>query len=176
VLRVDLTGAVLQLLCWGEADLAAFPWLTPPTTQALEQALKTLRLLQAVDEAGVTDLGRLMNKLPVQPRLARLLLAGHALGIPYAASVAAACLSERDVFDRQQPAHSRGATATQAELLECDVTDQVQTLIAFARHGERSAADLSAGSLKTGAARYVLRVADQLARMLRNWAPALRGT
>jgi ATP-dependent helicase HrpB len=166
VLRVDLTGAVLQLLCWGEADLAAFPWLTSPTPQALEQALKTLRLLQAVDDTGVTDLGRLMNRLPVQPRLARLLLAGHALRIPYAAAVAAACLSERDVFDRQQPAHLRGTAAAQTDSLECDVTFQVQTLIALARHGERRAAELSSGTLKTGAARYVLRVADQLARLL----------
>ena len=30
VLRVDLTGGVLQLLCWGEEDVARFPWMTQP--------------------------------------------------------------------------------------------------------------------------------------------------
>ncbi len=163
VLRVDLTGAVLQLLCWGEANVADFPWLTPPTPQALEQALQTLQLLGAVTEhRQVTQLGRRMNELPVQPRLARLLLAGDAAGITRSAALAAACLSERDIFDRRA-ARATGGDAT----AECDVTRQV---IALQRFSQGRQADSSGEPIKAGAAQHVLRVARQLQSLLGNAA------
>ncbi len=45
--RVDLAGPVLQLLCWGERDLAAFPWLTPPRSESVQQAIELLDWLGA---------------------------------------------------------------------------------------------------------------------------------
>lgn len=166
VLRVDLTGAALELLCWGEADLAAFPWLTPPSATAIEQALRTLRLLGALDDAGVTPLGRSMRKLPVHPRVARLLIAGHALGIPAAAALAAACLSERSVFDhRTRPATTGGGE--RGGVHECDLTAQVLALQEFARHGRRNTQHYEQGEIKIGAAQYVLRVAEQLSGIAR---------
>lgn len=159
--RVDLTGAVLELLCWGESELESFPWMTPPNPQAVEQARRGLHLLHAVDERGVTALGKLMNKLPVQPRLARLLIAGHGLGIPQAAALAAACLSERDVFERRER-YAIDNRAAAVSTQECDLTSQVLTLRAFAQHGPGGLDERTAGALKTGAARYVLRVAQQL--------------
>lgn len=159
VLRVDLTGAVLQLLCWGEADVANFPWLTPPSPQALEQALQTLHLLDAVDEKGqVTRFGRRMNELPVQPRLASLLLAGQAAGVTHSAALAAACLSERDIFDRRATRPPDGAA-----IVECDVTRQV---IALQRFSQGRAADAGGEPIKAGAAQHVLRVARQLQSLL----------
>lgn len=106
ILRVDLMGAVLQLLCWGETDVTTFPWITQPRAEAVESALQTLMHLGAVAQTAgsqgprVTPLGRLLNKLPVHPRLARLLIEGHQLGIARAASLAAALLSERDIEQR----------------------------------------------------------------------------
>lgn len=164
VLRVDLAGAALELLCWGEADLAAFPWLSPPTSQAITQALQTLRLLGAIDDHGVTPLGRLMNKLPLQPRIARLLIAGHALGVPHATALAAACLSERQVFDRQTRVPSANAPSSSA--VECDLTAQVQALQQFARGGRRGAGEHELGTIKIGAAQHVFRVAEQLAAIV----------
>ena len=164
VARVDLTGGVLELLCWGEADLEAFPWPTPPTPQALAQALRTLRYLGAVDDAGVTPLGRSMNRLPVHPRVARLLLAGHELRVPRAAALAAACLSEREIFDR----HRRGASTEDApphDPRECDLTAQVIALQALARNPRRPATGREHASLNLGAAQHVLRVAQQLANI-----------
>ncbi len=165
VLRVDLAGAVLELLCWGEADLAAFPWLSPPTSQAIDQAHQTLRLMGAIDDSGVTPLGRLMNKLPVQPRVARLLIAGHALSVPRAAALAAACLTERQVFDRNN--RSTSARQQSGSVLECDLTAQVIALQQFARHGGRESPEHELGTIKPGAAHHVLRVAGQLAEILR---------
>src|SRR6185437_10821958 len=65
ILRVDLSGPVLELLGWGERDLAGFGWYEPPPPQAIEQALALLRRLGAIDQRGITDLGRQMARLPV---------------------------------------------------------------------------------------------------------------
>lgn len=164
VLRVDLTGGVLQLLCWGEADVAAFPWLTPPPPQALEQALQTLKLLGAVEADGrPTSLGRRMNDLPVQPRLARLLLAGQELGIARFACMAAACLSERDIFDRRTRGGPREQVAHDGVSGECDVMRQVVALQRFSQHRQ---IEHEVGTLKIAAAQHVLRVAEQLQQLL----------
>ncbi|MEO8271307.1 MAG: ATP-dependent helicase C-terminal domain-containing protein, partial [Aureliella sp.] len=163
VQRVDLSGGVLQLLCWGEADVSAFPWLTPPSPRALEQALQTLHLLGAVTKDGqVTPLGRHMNQLPVQPRLARLLLAGRELGIERQAALAAACLSERDIFDRRT---GGGRVTNERDVVtdECDMTRQVVALQRFARSRQT---EHDVGTIKISAAHNVLRVAEQLQRLL----------
>ncbi len=101
ILRIDLAGAVLQLLCWGEQDLTQFPWLTAPRADALATATQVLERLDAIDNGRPTSLGKQLVNFPTHPRLARLLLTGHQLGIPSAAAMAAALLSERDVFDRR---------------------------------------------------------------------------
>src|SRR5205823_7222940 len=46
--RVDLAGAVLQLMSLGESDLHEFPWLEPPPAPAVNQARELLRLLGAL--------------------------------------------------------------------------------------------------------------------------------
>ena len=62
VRRVDLAGAVLQLLCWIEPDPDAFPWFEPPRPEALARARTLLRQLGAADEHGVTKLGGRMAR------------------------------------------------------------------------------------------------------------------
>ncbi|MBI1313963.1 DEAD/DEAH box helicase [bacterium] len=98
--RVDLSGPVLQLLAWGESDVRAFPWFEAPDETAFEQAEALLRRLGAVDESGVTDLGRKLVRLPVQPRIGRLLIEGQRLDCVEAAALTAAMLTERDPFLR----------------------------------------------------------------------------
>jgi ATP-dependent helicase HrpB len=160
VRRVDLTGAVLHLLCLGEADLAHFPWLDPPGEAALARALTLLRRLGAVDEAGITGLGRRLARLPVHPRLARLLVEGQRLGAAGRVSLAAALLSERDPFPRtlEGPTPGPGRSPTPSDLL-----DRVEALEAFERCG---AVSTPLGTLHRGSARSVLRARDQLARSL----------
>src|SRR5262249_58993621 len=78
--RVDLAGAVLHLLALGESDLFRFPWLEPPREATVAQALALLRRLGAVEADTVTDLGQVIARLPVHPRLGRMLIEGHRLG------------------------------------------------------------------------------------------------
>src|SRR5262249_11900782 len=113
--RVDLAGAVLQLLCLGEADVLRFPWLEPPREAAGTQALAHFRRLGAVADGGVTDLGRVLARLPVHPRLGRLLVEGQRRGRPDRVALAAALLAERDPFTRpldQVPTGPTHATAS----------------------------------------------------------------
>lgn len=155
VRRVDLCGAVLQLLCWGEADLRAFPWYEPPPAAAIDQALGLLRRLGAVDDRGATELGRALARLPVHPRLGRLMLESQHWGHPEAGALAAALLAERDPFLRSSGRHvSQHST-------DSDVLDRVAALEAFERAGDRRA---DVGRIDPGAARFVLRARDQLCR------------
>ena len=61
----------------GEPDVRRFPWLEPPPESAVQQAGELLRLLGAIDDQGVTELGQVLARLPVHPRLARLLVEGR---------------------------------------------------------------------------------------------------
>lgn len=152
--RVDLAGAVLHLLCAGESDITHFPWLDPPREVTVKQALSLLRRLDAVDDHGVTHVGKALARLPVHPRLGRLLIEGRRLGEPERAALAAAFLSERDPFTRtlDRPAGPRHATPS-------DILDRVEALEEFERSGQLASAT---GTLHRAAARNLLRVRDQL--------------
>ncbi|MCU0877523.1 MAG: ATP-dependent helicase HrpB [Pirellulaceae bacterium] len=159
--RVDLAGAVLQVLAWIEPDLAAFPWFEPPSAVALERARELLVWLGAADDSGaITPLGRELVALPVHPRIGRLLVEGQRRGIASAAALAAAILSERDPFLRdERPRHAR----TIAEHSRSDLLDRVHALQAF---DERGTTASPVGELHRGGAKSVLRVRDQLVRLV----------
>lgn len=92
IARVDLSSAMLDVLSWG-GDPRTLGWFEAPPPHALDGAWGLLRRLDAVDDSGaLTALGRQMQRLPLHPRLARMLIDGRA-----APAVALACvlLSER---------------------------------------------------------------------------------
>lgn len=158
--RVDLAGAVLQLMTCGESDVRAFPWLEPPSDEAIEHSLQLLRRLGAVEGGAITDLGRAMARLPVHPRLARMLIEGARLGASDRVALAAALLAERDPFERSaNPIPRRRRAASSSEVL-----DRVAALEEFEARGTTAS---SAGTLHDGAARFLLRARDQLLRTLR---------
>jgi ATP-dependent helicase HrpB len=159
--RVDLAAPSLQLLAWGESDLAAFGWFEAPEPTALAAALRLLERLGAVDlgaGAGVTQLGRTLARLPVHPRLGRLLVEGHARGVAAEAALLAALLAERDPFRsaERQMGERRPAQPSRSDLL-----DRLEDLAAFERRS------VWPENLNPGAARQVLRARDQLADLIR---------
>jgi ATP-dependent helicase HrpB len=77
VRRVDLTATALDVLAWG-GDPASFTWFEAPPEERLAHALEVLARLGALESGArprLTDLGRRLARLPVSPRLGRLLLA-----------------------------------------------------------------------------------------------------
>jgi len=96
--RVDLAGAVLQLLAWGQRDIAEFPWLTKPRAEAIEAAQVLLERIGAMKAGAITTLGQSIAKLPLHPRTARMVLEGESFGQLGSTAIAAAMLAERDPF------------------------------------------------------------------------------
>jgi len=88
IARVDLAGPLLDLLAWG-ADPQTFEWFEAPSADRVSMALSLLQRLGAVDgHSRITALGRQLQRIPLHPRLARILLDGR--GAP---EIAAACAS-----------------------------------------------------------------------------------
>jgi ATP-dependent helicase HrpB len=100
-----------------------------------------------------------MGKLPLQPRLGRLLLEGQRLGATEETALAAAMLGERDTFLRPPSHVRRGAL----HVSDSDVLDRVAALVAFDEHGGREA---TGGTIDRNAARVVLRTREQILRLL----------
>lgn len=160
--RVDLAGSVLQLKAWGENDVLAIPWFEPPRTESIAHAESVLQRLSAIDLHGnVTDLGATLAKLPVHPRLGRLLIEGTRLGQTERAALAAALLSERDPFE-SHTSHMPHTAASQS-----DVLDRVEALEEFERTGREATAH---GRLNRGAAQFVVQTKEQLLRLVRSSA------
>ena len=156
--RVDLCGAILHLLALGEADVLKFPWLDPPRPEAVQQSLRLLEHLELLEAGSLTELGQSAARLPVHPRLARLLLEGQRLGIAHRATLAAALLSERDPFLRDFHSGPRSAPSTDSDLL-----DRVEAMEAFEL---TKRIDSPLGTLHRGGAFAVLEARDQLLRLL----------
>jgi ATP-dependent helicase HrpB len=155
IARVDLAGPALQLASWGETDLAAFDWFETPPAAALASALALLRQLGALGNTGVSAIGRTLARLPVHPRLGRLLVEGHRLGHPREAALLAALISERDPF----PRGLRGAGPRRSS--RSDLLDRLDALEGFERR-RAPTEDLNAGAV-----RFVLKARDQLAEVAR---------
>ncbi|MFT4978248.1 MAG: ATP-dependent helicase HrpB, partial [Myxococcota bacterium] len=99
IAQEDLARPALEVLSWG-GDPRTFRWFEPPPEASLGQALALLELLGAVEDGELTAAGEQLARLPLHPRLGRVILAGHAAGSLRAAATAAALVSERDPWSR----------------------------------------------------------------------------
>ena len=89
--RVDLSGPALDVIAWG-GDPRTLQWFEPPPAGALDAAFTLLRLLGAIRDGRVTEIGRALQRLPLHPRLARILLSAKGA---WPAALACALLTER---------------------------------------------------------------------------------
>lgn len=98
MLQADLAGLALQLARWGVLP-NQLKWLDLPPNAAFAQARDLLQRLGALDVDGrLNSHGQAMAELPAHPRIAHLLLRGHALGLGDMACDIAALLGERDIL------------------------------------------------------------------------------
>ncbi len=153
ITRVELSECVLQLLDWGESDLTAFGWFEAPTASALAHALALLERLGAIHHGLLTPQGKRMARMPLQPRLARLIIEGESLGQLRRATLCAALLSERDPIRR--PPESLTAQHKSAS----DVLDRVWALEDYAASGQKHSI---VGEINIGGARRIIQTSDQL--------------
>ncbi|MGD9784624.1 MAG: ATP-dependent helicase HrpB [Hyphomicrobiaceae bacterium] len=92
----DLTGLLLDCAEWGAIDPTGLAWLDPPPSAALEAARATLLSLGALDSDGrITEAGRNLRRLPLPPRIARMIVEGTRLGMAKLGGEVGALLVER---------------------------------------------------------------------------------
>ncbi len=72
--HVDLTGLALELAMWGVTDPAELKWLDAPPSAPWSEATALLATLGALEDGSVTESGRAMSRLPLHPRLARMIV------------------------------------------------------------------------------------------------------
>lgn len=160
VRRVDLAPTVLALRSWGVSDPRGFGWFDRPDDASLDAAERLLHLLDAIDSDNrVTAVGEQLARLPVHPRIGRLLIAGVDLGVPGPACAMAALLSEKDIVrDDESRATGTPRTTGPSDLLwRLAILDD-----------ERSS---HAPSIDRVALRQVRRVRDELERITRRLRP-----
>lgn len=151
ILRIDLSSTVLELLAWGE-DPERFGWFEPPGAGSIERAVRLLRRLGAVDDGSITSTGRSMSRLPVHPRLARLVLEAHGLGHTGTACLLAALLSERSPVHTKIDPERRGPRFRSRS----DVLDRLAAV-----SGEES--PFEEDEINRGAVRFIRRAGKHLA-------------
>jgi ATP-dependent helicase HrpB len=96
ILESDLSSLLLTCLGWGEAEPSRLPFLDPPPPAALAEARRRLQELGATtDDGRLTDHGRAIARLPLEPRLAHMLIEASQRGFGQAAADAAVLLTER---------------------------------------------------------------------------------
>ena len=106
--RAALAGVILRMLALGLGDIDKFPFLEPPDPRAIADGWQQLNELGAVDaQRKLTTIGRTMAQLPVDVKLARMLVAAQAHGVLHEMLVIASFLGIQD--PRERPADARAA-------------------------------------------------------------------
>ena len=95
IAEADLSSLLLACLVWGETDPGRLPLVDPPGAAALEEARLRLEGLRALEDGRLTNHGRDIARLPLEPRLAHMLLAARDRGLPAAAADVAVLITER---------------------------------------------------------------------------------
>ncbi|MFZ2875673.1 MAG: ATP-dependent RNA helicase HrpA [Phycisphaerales bacterium] len=102
--RSNLASVILQMHALELGEVERFPFLDPPEARAITDGLATLFELGAIDRPGgegrITELGRRLARLPLEPRVGRMLLAAEEEGCVDEVLVLAAGLSVQDPRER----------------------------------------------------------------------------
>jgi len=108
ILRTNLAAVVLQMASLGLGRPERFPFVEPPDDRLIRDGYQTLVELGAANEENdITDLGRAMARLPIDPRVARMILAANDEGCVAEMLIIAAGLSVQD--PRLRPPEKRDA-------------------------------------------------------------------
>jgi ATP-dependent helicase HrpB len=150
----DLSQLLLELAAWGVTDPLQLGWLDAPPVAAQESARRLLFDLDLFDDAGrITNPGREVVRMPLHPRLGRLLLRSRELHCSGLGCQVAALLSERDIF-------RSGAGSALPQISRSDITDRLEALKNWRISGSNDR------RMDASAAKNVERVARQLERSL----------
>ncbi|GGC72542.1 ATP-dependent RNA helicase HrpA [Marinobacter halophilus] len=146
VLRTNLASVILQMSTSGLGEIQNFPFLEAPDSRQINDGYKLLEELSAVDgKRRVTKLGRIMARLPLDPRLARMLVTAADHGSLAEVLVVIAGLSVQDPRERPQ---DKQQAADQAHAPFNDKESDFATLLNIWNWFEEQRQELSQNQLK----------------------------
>ena len=123
--RTSLASVILQMLALRLGNVADFPFIDPPEERAVRAGAQLLTEIGAIDGARLTPVGRRLARLPIDPRLGRMLLEADKNGCASEVLVLVAALSVQDV--RERPAEKR----PQADQLHARFTARSSDFLAY---------------------------------------------
>jgi ATP-dependent helicase HrpA len=131
ILRTNLASVILQMTAAGLGDIEKFPFIDPPDHRNIRDGVQLLQELGALDPTQkdvrkrLTPMGRKLSQLPVDPRLARMVVEADKNGCAREVMVIAAALSIQD--PRERPADKQ----TQADQQHARFKDESSDFLAF---------------------------------------------
>ncbi|MFF4603531.1 ATP-dependent RNA helicase HrpA [Streptomyces sp. NPDC001339] len=131
ILRTNLASVILQMTAAGLGDIEKFPFIDPPDRRNIKDGVQLLEELGALDpqqkdpKKRLTQTGRQLSQLPVDPRLARMVLEADRNGCVREVMVIAAALSIQD--PRERPADKQA----QADQQHARFKDETSDFLAF---------------------------------------------
>jgi ATP-dependent helicase HrpA len=174
ILRSSLAGVILRMKSLGLGDIGAFPFVEPPSGRAVADGQQLLAELNALDERNeLTEVGRTLAALPLDPRVARMLLAAREAQCLAEVLVIAAALSVQDARERpleaQQAAdqaHRRFADERSDFLSLVKLWHFVQEAVEHKKSNRRLTDELHANFLNARRVREWIDVHRQLAALV----------
>jgi len=151
ILRTNLASVILQMASLGLGDLSRFPFVEPPDKRNVQSGVQLLEELGALrvstgsTTTNLTKLGRRLARLPIDPRLARMILEAERLGCVREVIVIAAALSLQD--PRERPEESR-AQADQLHARFKNETSDFLTWLNLWRHLKEQQRELSGSAFR----------------------------
>ncbi len=151
ILRTNLASVILQMTALGLGDIARFPFVEPPDRRNVTAGVQLLQELGALSATGAAEARRLsrigtrLARLPIDPRLGRMILEAERLGCLREVLVIAAALSLQD--PRERPVEHR-PQADQQHARFKDESSDFLTWLNLWRYLRQQQRDLSSSAFR----------------------------
>ncbi len=145
ILRTNLASVILQMTSLGLGDIARFPFVEPPDRRNVSAGVQLLDELGALRDERLTRIGKRLARLPIDPRLGRMILEAERIGCLREVLVIAAALSLQD--PRERPVEMR----PQADQLHARFKDESSDFLTWLnlwRHLRQQQRELSSSAFR----------------------------
>ncbi len=127
ILRTNLAAVILQMHALNLGNVEAFPFIEPPDSRYIRDGIRQLRELGAIDDFDeLTALGKQLSKLPIDPRVGRMLLAANDQSCLSEMLIIASALETQD--PRERPLEKQ-QQADQAHALYKDADSDFSSIL-----------------------------------------------
>jgi len=152
--RTNLAAVILQMIYLRLGEVDQFPFIDPPESKAVNDGYKLLFELGAIDDRQhITAIGRMMARLPVDPKFARMLIAASDNGCLNEVAIIVSALSIQD--PRETPADKRQAAREKHAAFDHPDSDFL-SLVKLWHDYEQHRQDLTQGQLRKFCSRNFL--------------------